>query len=518
MRTILLAFALISISSSYKILIYSAQTARSHVTFMGHIADTLVDAGHDVVVFLPALNDEVNITGVKKCRTILKARDFDMPYKVDAILADFWRKSAASMKEILSIARVYQRSMSLLCESHLKDKETIKKLSNEKFDLGIAELFNLCSYALFKASNISSHVSASPTNLAEWMTDPFGVDSNPSYVPALVSEHSDRMSYLERAKNLAAMTASRYGLKYLSKSVLDPIFRKEFGEQFELEEEIARSSFLFVNSEDFTEFPRPLNHKIIFIGGIGAQKAKPLEGELKNLMDAAVNGAVLVSFGSLANSSLMPVELKTAFIETFKAFPKVTFIWKYEVDDDVGSGVKNLVKVKWMPQNDLLAHPNLRAFISHGGMNSVTESTHAGVPIVCIPLFGDQMRNAKMIERRNVAYVIDKNNLTKNSLSYALNAVLFDPSYRNSARRLARMIHKKPSSAKERLIKYVEFAAEFGPVENLDPASRKLNVFQYYLIDVILPVLIMILLILYVVLRLCFYLIMAVLKRKQKQE
>lgn len=40
-------------------------------------------------------------------------------------------------------------------------------------------------------------------------------------------------------------------------------------------------------------------------------------------MDAAIDGAVLVSFGSLANSSLMPIELKTAFIETFKVFPKV---------------------------------------------------------------------------------------------------------------------------------------------------------------------------------------------------
>lgn len=80
------------------------------------------------------------------------------------------------------------------------------------------------------------------------------------------------------------------------------------------------------------------------------------------------------------------------------------------------------------------------------------------------------------------------------------------------------MIHKKPSSAKERLIKYVEFAAEFGPVENLDPASRKLNFFQYYLIDVILPVLAVILLILYAFLRLCLYLIRVVLRKKQKQE
>ena len=29
--------------------------------------------------------------------------------------------------------------------------------------------------------------------------------------------------------------------------------------------------------------------------------------------------------------------------------------------------------VTWVPQNDILAHPNLRAFLSHVGLNSMYE-------------------------------------------------------------------------------------------------------------------------------------------------
>jgi len=73
-----------------------------------------------------------------------------------------------------------------------------------------------------------------------------------------------------------------------------------------------------------------------------------------------------------------------------------------------------------------LGNSKVRAFITHCGYNSLTESTYAGVPLIVMPLFGDQFGNAKLIEKRQIGVVLDKTNLTEDAITEALTAVLFD--------------------------------------------------------------------------------------------
>jgi len=59
-----------------------------------------------------------------------------------------------------------------------------------------------------------------------------------------------------------------------------------------------------------------------------------------------------------------------------------------------------------------LAHPNLHAFITHCGQNSITESAIAGIPIIGIPLFADQFYNADIAQKRGLGIQIDVNDLS----------------------------------------------------------------------------------------------------------
>ncbi|OBS67815.1 hypothetical protein A6R68_03644, partial [Neotoma lepida] len=67
-------------------------------------------------------------------------------------------------------------------------------------------------------------------------------------------------------------------------------------------------------------------------------------------------------------------------------------LWRFEgkKPDTLGSNTR---LYKWIPQNDLLGHPKTRAFITHGGTNGIYEAIYHGIPVVGIPLFGDQFDN-----------------------------------------------------------------------------------------------------------------------------
>jgi glucuronosyltransferase len=71
-----------------------------------------------------------------------------------------------------------------------------------------------------------------------------------------------------------------------------------------------------------------------------------------------------------------------------------------------------------------LAHRNVRLFITHGGLLSTQEAIHRGVPLVGIPIYADQRGNIARIVSFGAGIKVDFENITMESVTWALNEVL----------------------------------------------------------------------------------------------
>ena len=75
----------------------------------------------------------------------------------------------------------------------------------------------------------------------------------------------------------------------------------------------------------------------------------------------------------------------------------------------------------------VLAHRNVKVFITHGGLLGSTEAIYHGVPVIGIPIFGDQELNLARAERAGYGLTVNYRNLTEDALTWALKEVLYNP-------------------------------------------------------------------------------------------
>ncbi|XP_078679461.1 UDP-glucuronosyltransferase 1-2-like [Branchiostoma floridae x Branchiostoma belcheri] len=309
-----------------------------------------------------------------------------------------------------------------------------------------------------------------------------GVPLPPSYVPSVGTAFTDDMSFTQRLQNVLLYTFVPVLARMGASSLYDELVRTYVGEEETLQSVTTSRTDLWLYQKDYLlDYPRPNMPNMVQVGGLNVRVPGPLTKDMEAFVrSSGDDGVIVVSFGSIVKT--MPEEKREILAAAFARL-RQKVLWRYVGEKPAGLG-NNTKLLGWLPQNDLLAHPKTRAFVTHAGSNGVYEVLHHGVPMVCLPLFGDQPANAARVVARGLGVTLDFSTVTADQLYQAILHVLTNNSYRETAARLSRLHRDQPQSPMERAVWWIEHVIQHGGLPHLRARAVELPWYQYYLLDV----------------------------------
>ncbi|XP_076761112.1 uncharacterized protein LOC143429385 [Xylocopa sonorina] len=476
--TIVLFCTILSACYGYRILGVFPFNGKSHFIMFEKLMKTLAKKGHQVDVIsafplnkpYPNYTDIIVFTPEKAFLNSITYEDM------------FYVMAAVPIYAIGSIAG------NAICENlnNTKLQELIRNPPQDPpYDLIIMEVFGANCFAILGDILNVPVVGASSTLLYPWINDYIANPENLAFMANAFFSYNQNMNFWQRTHNVLHSFYAKWefnGITSVQTEMLRKYVSPDAPDIRQLEKKI---SMVLVNTHTSLHGIKDTTPAYIEVGGLHiVEEDEERSPSLEKWMNERTDGFVYFSFGSMVRIETFPLKYLNIFYNSLAKLAPVHVLMKIVKAEELPPGLpKNVHVLKWIPQITVLKHRNLKAFITHGGLMGTQEAVHYGVPFVGIPLFADQFINIENFVHRNVAIAIDLKTMTEKKLDDALNAILYEPKYRESMRELSRKFRDRPLSAADTATFWVEYIIRNGGDALRSPA-KDLTWWQVQLFDV----------------------------------
>ncbi|KAJ3642461.1 hypothetical protein Zmor_025249 [Zophobas morio] len=471
---LLLFTVAISSGDSYKILTLFHIPIKSHHILASKLVKELARKGHEVTFVTPFPEKtpeknvkEISLEGLQAlfppgttCTSEFKKEDTSLLQKaifVDQIQYNF-TKYLLSHEKIHDLLKTQEHYDAVLLYYYLND--AMLALAHH-FKAPVVLFASMPLYV--SASFLLSHPSPS------------------SYVPNILTDFTGRMTFYQRLQNsfLDAFMILYYQWFMLPQH--QALVDAYVPGKPDLYQILNNESLVLLNSHVSTNEAVPVVPNAVEIGGFHIEEAKPLPKDLQKFLDDSKNGVVLFSMGSIVRSAHFPKDKRKILIDVFSKL-KMNVLWKFEQElPDLPPNVKIM---EWIPISDVLAHPNVKVFITHGGLLSTMEGVYHAVPLVGIPIFADQKMNMALATSYEYAVEVSYQELTEEKLSQAVDEVLKNPKYKENIQRRSKILRDRPLKPIDSALYWIEYVIRHQGAPHLRYPGADLNWLQRNLIDV----------------------------------
>ncbi|XP_072944357.1 UDP-glycosyltransferase UGT5-like [Epargyreus clarus] len=509
--------------TALNILAIASLPLKSHYMAFGPLFRELANRGHMVTV----INNYPDVVPMNNLTFINLSSH--MPFKNGTSAMEYYEHIDSNILRIINVYRhvaLGPHSARVDCENFFKHKDVLDHLAlGVKYDVIFVEQFmSDCGLAyaatMYDAPiiGITSHV------LLPWtyprMGIPFDFAADAFYFS---SEGPNPSLYHKVEAKLMNWYLTMYGKWIVHRSIAN-VF-KEFYPSVSLDiDKITKERMKMVFSYQHFSLTgtRLLSPQILEIGGLHIREPKPLSEKLEEFLATAEHGAIYVSFGSNLKTSSMSRERLQQFLDAFKQIPQKV-VWKWE-DGPLPGHNANVFTQAWLPQVDVLCHPKILAFVSHGGMLSLSETAYCGKPLVTIPFFGDQFSNGAAANKLGFGKTIFFNNVNTENLVATIKE-LTSKKMQDAAKKVKAKWHDRPQPVMESAIFWTEYVARHrdSPAHHPSLDVTWFDDLQLDVTAVIIALFIALLIVLYIVLRIVLKIIIYLIfhravKKKEKSQ
>ncbi|XP_042858862.1 UDP-glycosyltransferase UGT5-like [Penaeus japonicus] len=453
----------------YDILILLPMSSTSHRNIFMPVAEALAERGHKVVMLInhPLESRNPNIT------LVFHGLDDFRPENISMFRI---------RKDVQEASRIYYEMFEAVSRKFYKVPK-VKRLYERRKEFDLIIVFHMMNEIAYPFVHGRPYITITTVGVDATQSAALGNVLNPAYVSNFVFPFPQPLSFYHRFLNLLL----QIGIACYWKSMAMSGVQKELSSQFpdfpSLVEIERNQSLTLMNSHFSLDTPLPLLPSQVEIGGMHCRPGNPLPQDLESwISGAGAAGVVYFSLGSTNQGVTLPAHYRDILLEAFRRIDQ-RVLWK--TVGEVDGVPENVLVRKWVPQQDVLAHPNVKVFISHAGLLSTQEAAYHATPVLALPIMADQPRNAANIKGAGFGLALEWEEITVDLVLETLRDLIDNPRYKASAEEISGAMRDQPVSPKDRAVFWTEYVIRHQGARKLRCPAADLSWVEFLMLDVL---------------------------------
>lgn len=479
LRLIFTLLAMCKYIDCTKILAIFPVPFKEHQLVYRPLIERLANRGHDITLLT---TDPIDLRVAGNGTLIERIQQIDVSFVYNLPILEDLNTIRLDAKDMLRNVFNVMRKISEAELQHPSVQELIK--GRNRFDLVMVEwsgvtLMNAFAHH-FKAPLVGIVNGGAFINAHE----AFGNPNHPVGYPNIFMPFSEDLSLLQRISSV--FFNIWYRLYYYTDEIpkQNAIASANFGPNLPNLIEIEQSAdLLLINTYQALGNVRPVGPTTIHLGGIHRKLTlgDEMSEDLALFLEHSQEPIVYV------NIDLDPVVDRHRLEKIIKALESIhaTIVWNWNEGQLVNTSAQ-IYQSYNLPQEDILAHPKVKLFITGGGQRNIEDAIHHRVPVLGVSYSTSLEHYLRQISKYEAGIISLIDFETQTTITDKLQDAFQMEIYQSNIDKLNRLLADQPLDSLERAAWWIEYVIRHGGTGHI--RAPQLSWFQYLMLDVTLTV------------------------------